>query len=493
MNNRILYLLIFGFTAGIFVSSFLDLGFYFFTFLLLLAGSIFVFGQFKAKEKILILSIALFIFSFSLGVLRYEIKDKQTKYVNLENSLGQKVNIKGIILDEPSIKDQGVQLIVKEDSGAKILISAGLFPEFRYGDLISVTGKLEKPENFQTDNGKEFDYIGFLAKEDIFYKIDFAQTQIISSGNGSFLKEKLFAFKNNFISRINLLIKEPESSLLGGLLLGAKNSLGKELQADFRTAGVSHIVALSGYNITIIAVGIMFLFSSLPKAFSLSFGVVGILLFAIMTGGSATVIRASIMALLVLLAKSTNRKYDVNRALFLAGTFMLIQNPKILVFDLSFQLSFLATIAIIFISPIFEKKFSNINWLKNKYLEKIKFKEILSSTIATQIFVLPFLLYKIGLLSIFSLPANILILPVIPAVMLFGFLAGSLAFISGLLAWPLALVCSLLLSYMLKIIYIFSHLPLASLALEFFPVSLMILVYIIYFVLFYYFNFKMKR
>ena len=486
MSNKFFYSLIAGFTGGIFLSSFFKLGFSFFIFLLILSFSIFIFGKFFAKTKTPILLIAIFIFSFGLGILRYEIKDIRNEDKNLVNLTNEKVILKGIITDEPSVKDQSVQLTVLADSIAtssqeiktsgKVLVTVGLFPTFKYGDLIQVEGKLERPTNFSTATSSDFDYVSFLAKDDIFYQMNFVQTKIISSGNGSYIKNKLFAFKNYFISKINLLIKEPESALLNGLILGAKNSLGKDLQNDFRLAGVSHIVALSGYNITIVAMGIMSVLSFLPRFISLSFGALGILAFTIMTGGTATVMRASIMALLVLLAKGTNRKYDISRALLLAGVFMFIQNPKILVFDISFQLSFLSTLALILISPIVEKRMTFIT-------EKYQLRELIVATISTQIFVLPFLLYKMGLISIFSLFTNILILPIIPTIMFLGFLTGILAFISTALATPVAFICSLLLSYVLNIIYFFSHLPFSSIIINHFPVSLLALIYAIFLII----------
>jgi competence protein ComEC len=474
MNNNIFYTVVAGFTLGVFVSSFIKMGFSFFLFLLILAIIIFIFGKFFAKEKKMIILSALFIFSFGLGILRYEIKEIRLENDYLINQVNHKVILDGIIIEEPSIKDQGQQLIIKFESKNKIMVSTGLFPEFRYGDLIQVEGKLERPQNFETIAGTDFDYVGFLAKEDIYYQISFAQVKLISSGHGSFIKSKLFNFKNVFINKINGLIKEPESALLSGLILGAKNSLGKELQDDFRVAGVSHIVALSGYNITIVAVGIMAILAFLPKAFSLFFGVLGILAFAIMAGGTATVMRASIMALLVLLAKWTNRKYDISRALLLAGVFMLIQNPKILVFDISFQLSFLATISLILISPILDRKMLFIP-------EKYKLRELIVSTISTQIFVLPFIFYKMGMVSIYALFANILILPIISWVMFFGFITGVFGFVFSFLAIPFAFISSLLLSYILKVIYIFSHLPFSSFTFKNFPLIFMVIIYVLIF------------
>jgi competence protein ComEC len=486
MNNNFFYCLLTGFGFGIFVSSFFKIGFSFFIFTLILALLLFFYGRYFARSKGWIILLVIFIFSFGLGVLRYEVKESREKSNNLSSLVGQKIILTGLVSEEPNTKDKDVQLIISDGSisvlekefniSEKIMVSVGLFPDFEYGDYIRVYGKLETPKNFETETDRDFDYVSFLAKDDIFYQINFAQAEKISSGSGAFLKRTLFTFKNSFIEKINSVIKEPESSLLAGLLLGAKNSLGQELQNDFREAGVSHIVALSGYNITIVAMGIMTVLAFLPRAMSLSFGALGIILFAIMTGGSATVMRASIMALLVLLAKSTGRKYDITRALLLAGFFMLIHNPKILVFDISFQLSFLATLALILVSPLVEKKMIFVT-------KKYHLRELIVATISTQIFVLPFLFYKMGLLSVFALFTNILILPVIPLIMFLGFLTGILGFISVFLSIPIGFICSLLLSYVLKIIYIFSHLPFSSIAIKSFPI---ILVVIIYGIIFYY-------
>ena len=192
-----------------------------------------------------------------------------------------------------------------------------------------------------------------------------------------------------------------------------------------------------------------------------------------MTGGSATVIRASAMALLVVLAKATRRQYDITRALIIVGLFMIIQNPKILVFDSSFQLSFLATLALIYVSPIVEKKLQFIT-------PRFKLREFATATISTQIFVLPLLLYKMGELSLVGLPVNILILAFIPLTMLFGFLAGALSFISVAISLPFAFASYALLSYELKVVEIFSSLPFASISIPYFPAWVMIGVYLAY-------------
>src|SRR3989338_3431371 len=181
---------------------------------------------------------------------------------------------------------------------------------------------------------------------------------------------------------MNFVIKSPENLLMGGLILGEKASFNKDLRESFINTGTIHIVALSGYNITIVAEWFMKLFSFLPKNFGIGMGILAILSFIIMTGGSSTAIRAGIMATLVLIARETGRNYDVARALILAGVFMILLNPLVLVYDVSFQLSFIATVAVIFFTPKIEKYFL---WVTDLF----KLRDIISVTCATYIFIMP--------------------------------------------------------------------------------------------------------
>lgn len=268
-------------------------------------------------------------------------------------------------------------------------------------------------------------------------------------------------------------IPEPHSAFMGGLTVGARKSIPKDLQDDFRKTGVIHIIVLSGYNITIVSDTIMRFSSFLPRMFGVTLGVLGIILFSIMTGASATVVRASLMALLVILARVTGRFYEMSWALFVTGFLMVFQNPKILRFDSSFQLSFLATLSLIYLEPYFEKRFQFIT-------KKFKLREIVSSTCATQIFVLPLILYKMGLFSAVSLPVNLLILTFVPATMFFGFITGGIGIFSSILSVPFGWLSYALTQYELWIVKIFASLPFASKTISNFPLWLMLLVYIIY-------------
>ena len=256
-------------------------------------------------------------------------------------------------------------------------------------------------------------------------------------------------------------------------MVGAKQSLGDELQEDFRKTGIIHIVVLSGYNVTIVAEAIMRFFAFLPHMFSLSLGAISIIFFAILTGGSATIVRASMMALFVLLARATGRTQTITRALFIAGFLMLLHNPKILVFDSSFQLSFTATLALIYLAPKIEKHFHLLP-------TRFQLREFAVATVATQIFVLPMILYKMGTLSLVALPVNLLILVFVPITMLFGFITGMLGFVSTIISLPFAFITNALLTYQLKVVDIFASLPVAAIEINYFPIWIAVLIYIIY-------------
>jgi competence protein ComEC len=409
--------------------------------------------------------------------LRFNFAEKRTSlpldfWSSKEVVEGQKVNLSGIIEAEPEIRENNQKLIVKvgNRNNFKILLSTDFQENYRYGDAISFYGKLQKPENFLTDTGKEFDYVNYLKKDGIFYLINYPKIVILSRGNGSEIKSALFFVKEKFLEKINFSIRNPENLLMGGLILGEKASFSEDLRQNFIDTGTIHIVALSGYNITIVAEWIMKVFAFLPSHLGIGAGILAILLFILMTGANSTAIRAGIMATLALIARATGRNYDVARALILAGGIMILLNPYVLAFDVSFQLSFIATVAVIFLSPKIEKYF---HWVPAKF----KLRDIVSVTSAAYLFVLPFVLYKMGNLSLVALPANILILPLIPLTMLFGFITGTLGLIWYLLAVPFGLLSFLLLHYELGVINFLASLPFASFSIPNFPLIITLAIY----------------
>jgi competence protein ComEC len=471
MRDRVFYEICFGFLFGVLLRSFVSVDLYLVILSGLISFAIFLFFALISKNNWGILA-SIFVLTFSIGILRFHMVDVPAPGI-FESQVGQKVSLSGEIIDEPSINenDQKLTLETKKDNfKTKVLISTGFDENYKYGDEINFEGVLKKPENFITDQGKVFDYVNYLRKDGIFYVMSYPKIEIVSNGNGNKIKSALFFVKEKFLEKMNQAISTPESLLMGGLILGEKSSFNQALRQSFVNTGTIHIVALSGYNVTIVAEWFMKLFSFLPKNFGIGTGIFAIILFIIMTGGSSTAIRAGIMATLALIARATGRNYDVARALILAAVFMIILNPLLLVYDVSFQLSFLATIAVIFLAPRIEKYFLCVP-------ECFGLRDIVSITVAAYIFVFPFILYKMGNFSLVALPANVLILPFIPFTMMLGFITGMLGLIWYILAVPSGFVSYLFLHYELSVINFFSNLPFAAFSFPDFPLVITILIY----------------
>jgi len=476
--DRIFYFSIAGFVAGIFVRSFVFVGVGFSWFLMFISVVLLLFHLLSvssfANESQTSVLIAVLLLAAGLGMWRYDVADTRALETGLNSSVNQTVALEGVIVDEPDVREGNTRLVLRvdtQDVQTNILLMASHEPQYAYGDRVQVEGMLERPKNFTDEKTlREVDSVSHLAKDGIYYEMFRPKITFVARGEGDPILERLFLFKNAFIKNINALIPQPHASLLGGLVVGAKQSLGKELLHDFRLVGVIHIVVLSGYNLTIIAVFIEWLLSGLRKNLRLTLAATAMILFALMVGASATVIRATVMALLALLARGSARMYQVTRALLVAGVIMLLHNPKILVFDVSFQLSFLATLGLIYVSPFIEPR---VKWVTERW----KIREIVVATIATQLFVLPFLLYKTGIFSVVSLPVNLLVLVAVPFTMLFGFLAGMIGFVSTIFALPFAWTAYALLSYELGIVEWFARLPFAAMNLPIFPLSFVIFWY----------------
>ena len=480
MKSRIFLSIVFGFLVGVLLSSFYTFGLAIVGLVALIGLTFLVISIFDHDLRRIFILISIFLLCSSSGILRFHAKDVGEPKNTLDNFVNERVVLEGVILSEVERREGSQRVVLSANNitlrdvvypiNQKILVSTELFPEFSYGERVSVSGKLEKPENFITDVGKEFDYVNYLKRESIYYITSFAEVEFESDGHGSRLKTSILSIKKKFLSSIERAVPAPESALLSGLLLGVKSSLGDRLQQDFVNTGLVHIIVLSGYNVTIIAEALIKMLSFASISAGIYFGSLAIILFAIMTGAGATIIRASIMAILALVARATGRNYDITRALLIAGVVMIIQNPYILVFDISFQLSFLATLGLIYVSPIFQKWFHFLP-------ERFGIREVAGATVGVQAFVLPFILYKMGNLSLIAPITNVLVLPFIPVTMLLGFLAGSVSFILPVLGLPFAWATYLLLHGEIWIVETFSRIPFGSIEVMRFPLLLVIIFY----------------
>lgn len=328
------------------------------------------------------------------------------------------------------------------------------FPEYEYGDMVRVSGKIRAPEPFD-----DFDYPKYLRTQKIDVLMGFATVEAaepIALTMKQRIFRSLYRFREAVEDRIQLLLTEPHASLLIGFITGSRSGLPDRINEQFRITGTSHIVAVSGYNVTLVlAIASSFLFW-LPmrrRFFPLT---IGILLYMLLTGAGAPVVRASIMGFLGLLALQLERRSIPRLSLLWAAFAMTMIDPIDLWYDPGFQMSFLSVLGITELSPLLHRIFRKIP-------RTLGIRESLIATVAAQIATLPVSALTFGQLSLISPATNVLIAPMIPISMALG----GLAILMSLIAMPLGLLIAYptwaALTWILEIVEFTAAIPWASL------------------------------
>lgn len=460
------YTLLFSFTSGIFLRSFFILEGAVAGVQLLIGSTVLLWAvrnrSTPSAAKVIVGSVALC--GVALGIGRYDIAEYRIPKPLLAADVGTVHSYSGQVVGEPEAATNGVNLTV-QIGHEQVLVKVDRHTAVRYGDTVTVVGKVSLPQPFMTDTGREFDYPGYLRAKGIAYTMSFAKVTITDNTTGNPFLRQLLITKEQFIAVLQKLLPEPQVGLGEGLLLGVTHSLGDTLETIFRRAGIIHIVVLSGYNITLVVQFVLLLLARvLPLRARAGVGIVAIICFAVVVGLGASVVRASLMAALGLVAVLFGRSYTVTRALFLAGAGMLLVNPYLLVSDLGFQLSFMATFGLLFVSP---QLMGLVTWLPKRF----GLQEFFLATLSTQIAVLPLLLYYMGQFSLISLVVNMLVLPTVSVAMLLTFLAGLVGLFSLTLALPLAYLAYVVLTYIIQTATSGAAVPFAVVNVPLFPLT----------------------
>ncbi len=456
-----------GFASGTVCRSFLFLSWPA-TLFLGLIGALGLVAYFRWKRALYVALVVVCI-SASLGIVRASfVPAPSTTLIQQFNS---ETIIKGNVVGSADVRESSQRITIETSDGDRVLVVAPLGEKVRHGEGIEATGILEAPEAFDTDGGRVFRYDQFLMKDGVFGILKEAHIVVVSPRSG--LVDGVFGFctdlKESFLEGLQRALPEPHASLAGGMLFGGKQGLGKELMDAFTGVGLVHIVVLSGYNIMIIAEAVLRLLGFLPRRTALIVSGVAIALFVITAGAGSAAVRAGIMACIALFARATGRTYDALRALGVAIVLMLLINSLLLAFDPGFQLSIAATLGLILGAPLVENKLS---WIKHVFV-----REVVATTIAAQIFVLPLLLYQTGNLSPFALPANILVLPLVPLAMALSFISGFIGVFIPQVASLVALPSYVVLAYVVSVTELISSLPFAKVVLPAFPFALVVVSY----------------
>jgi len=421
------------------------------------------------------------------GALRYARVLPHFDRGTIAHYIGQRdVTIRGLVADEPDIRDRSLNLRLRvralqveggwQDVGGDVLLQMSRYPEYHYGDVLEVQGTLEMPPEFP-----EFSYRAYLAARDIHAILRRPRVQVLAEGQGNPVYATLYAVKARAQATIAEIISEPEASLLSGILLGNERGIPEEVQTAFARTNTAHIIAISGFNIALIAAYLSQAGQRvLGRRRAVYFTIAGIIVYTMLVGAGASVVRAAIMGSLSVIALHLGRQNDALNALAVSALVMTLHNPFAL-WDIGFQLSFAATLGLILLVPRLQER---AQALLSRVLPGDRAEQVVGVandavivTLAAQIATWPIIVYNFRQFAVLGLLANFLILPVQPAVMLWG----GLATIAGLIFQPagqaVGWVAWLFLAYTIRTVEAAAQLPLAFITLNSLPVLVPALYY----------------
>jgi len=405
-----------------------------------------------------------------IGIFRYYAAMPVFNHADVAfyNDMPEVVMVDGKIVAEPDVRADCAYYVLRVERLAvagnllsvsgNVLIKMPRYPVLVYGEKLRLKGKLQNPPVFEG-----FNYAAGLAKNDIWSVM--YRPLIVKRSAGDLVDgwAMLLGLKGIIASRLKEILAEPAAGIAAGVLLGLRSSIPSSTIDDFNATGLTHILAISGYNITLIISIFGFFLGRSGRRARFLFSTAGIVFFVLITGMSASVIRAAVMGWLVLFALFSGRKSSGLQTLLVSAGAMVAVNPRILLYDMSFQLSFLATLGILLYVPVFEAKFL----LLNKVPAFVR--ESLTVTLAAQVFTVPLLLWRFGRLSLIAPITNLFFLPLIPAIMLFSAAAIFSSFLSLPITNLLGVSTWVLSKMLVQGVGFAADLPLAYLKTENFP------------------------
>jgi competence protein ComEC len=371
-------------------------------------------------------ALALAVFAALLAVERYEASrpPERPSGIALLNGDGEQWCLRGEVVSEPeeSLRSQRFTAQVSRFARADandacpsddgewapayggVLVSTRFFPRFLYGDTLELVGELHVPE------AEGFDYAEYLARRGV-VSTGFFTARLEEGGGGSTWRKALVHVRDTYGHALERSFQEPHAALAKGMLLGQRADIPRDLTDDFNTAGISHLIAISGFNVMLLAGFVTACFGPLTgRRQAIVAAIVIVLAYAAFTGASPSVLRATAMAVVMLVATLVGRQRSGFTAVVMAGAALVLWQPLIIA-DVAFQLSFAATVGIVlYAQPVRDALLSRLSRLSQPTASFLA--ENLAVTTVASIAVLPIIAGSFGRLSLVSLPANVVAGPV---------------------------------------------------------------------------------
>jgi competence protein ComEC len=374
----------------------------------------------------------------------------KNKYLEIYKDDKSIISATAVVIKGPSEGEYNYKYTVKARTGKYknkkfiVYINKKNKKLLEYGDLIEIKGEYSAPEVAR--NYKGFDYSQYLKTLNIYGTIKVEESKIINKNQLSPILISINNIKEKMIDNANRNMPKRTANLLLGILIGERDNIQEDIIESFRTANLSHILAVSGAHTSYIILGITYLISKskTPKRIGYIITIINLLIFIIITGASYSVVRACIMAIVVIGAKICYRKENFFTSICISLIIILIQNP-FAINDIGLKLSFMGTAGIV----IFNKSITNF-FIKLKIKQKIA--EALSVTFSAQLMIMPITILNFNTISLTFFISNILASPLLGIIIIFGFIS---IFISSILN-PISKILFLILHIFLELLILVS-------------------------------------
>jgi competence protein ComEC len=459
MNAPFLYITIF-FSLGILLGRFVFLPY---VFLVLTAASVVIAFFIYKKDKNLSLFLIL-PFVFLGAILTGFALNAPNPYERLD---GKFITIKGKVCDIKEVEGYA-KYVVKPENLPKILITqyGGVYP--KKGDIVEVRGIVSLPKSRSNPGG--FDYQLFLRKKGIYAVMSIHSYGTSITGRRTNLFEEILwraqeRIKENFLASM----PKKDAQFIITSFLGEK-VLDDQILTQFRTVGISYITAVAGMQVAIISGFVLYILSVIHLTRYRVFVLLPVLIFyAFLTGLNPPVIRAVVMASITVVGATYGKNKNSINSLSFAAFLILLFNPLML-WDVGFQLSFVATLAILYFYRPIDKMLSNLpSYLKN----------IIALNLSAQIGTIPFVMYYFHYISFVSFLSNIAIVPLVNIAIILGFLSAFLVFVFPIVSVFVNYINIPFIELLFKLTSFFEKFPYASVNVFIPPVIVIVLYYIV--------------
>jgi len=423
-----------------------------------------VWGLYKAKKSVVYGVCLLF---YCLGFIVCSEVSLVSSH-DISHSMNESVQIQGVVAEAPRITvgtddSEKIRYIVEVQSVGKnkapVFADGSMYvyvsqpvtkPVARIGDVVTATGVVKALHGYQ--NPGIIDTVASAKRQGITARLNLGKSDVkITKANVHPFLRKADELRNNLRAAMETVMSKEDAAVLFAMLFGGYDGIKPELLDSFTATGIIHILSVSGSHITLLAGTLVWLgrvlrFKSSVMAALLT---LVILAYTVLAGCVSPAVRAAVMGILTFAALAFEREADARRILSLLGLLMILLKPQ-LIYDISFQLSFAATGGLLYFAPFLKGKLDFLpKWLAAN----------LSITLAAQIMVLPFLAWYFNSVSVSSLLANLLVVPILEYVIVLGLTAGLFGLVLPVAQSILFALCSLSIGFAYEITSFIARIP----------------------------------